>query len=105
VPVEFIGKAIEVELGEGEAPSPAGFRLGKKEHRVAEVLQRWEEQGSGQQIPGHQERRGPHGQRVYYRVRTDDGEVYELYVDWQADRRLGKTRQEKSRWFAHRRSS
>jgi len=58
VPVEFLGKAIEVEVGEGEAPAPVAFRLGKTEHRVAEVLQRWEEQGSGQQIPGHQERRG-----------------------------------------------
>jgi len=104
VPVEFIGKAVEVELGEGEAPSPAVFRLGKREHRVAEVLQRWEEQGSGQQIPGHQERRGQ-AQRVHYRVRTDEGEVYELYLDWQADRRLGKRRQEKSRWFVHRRIS
>jgi hypothetical protein len=103
VPVEFLGKAIEVELGEGEAPSPVAFRLGKTEHRVAEVLQRWEEQGSGQQIPGHQR----HGQveRVHYRVRTSEGAVYELYVDWQADRRLGKRRQEKSRWFAHRRIS
>jgi len=104
MPVEFIGKAVEVELGEGEAPSPAAFRLGKREHRVAEVLQRWEEQGSGQQIPGHQEHRGQ-AQRVHYRVRTDEGEVYELYLDWQADRRLGKRRQEKSRWFVHRRIS
>jgi hypothetical protein len=104
MPVEFIGKIIEVELGEGETPSPVAFRLGKKEHRVAEVLQRWEELGSGQQIPGHQERRGQ-GQRVHYRVRTSEGEVYELYVDWQAARRLGRRRQEKRRWFAHRRIS
>ena len=104
MPVEFIGKAIEVDLGEGETPSPVAFRLGKAEHRVAEVLQRWEEQGSGQQIPGHQERRGQ-AQRVHYRVRTGEGEVYELYMDLQADRRLGKRRQEKSRWFAHRRIS
>ena len=104
MPVEFLGKAIEVELGEGEAPSPVAFRLGKQEHRVAEVLQRWEEQGSGQQIPGHLDRHGQ-GQRVYYRVRTGEGEVYELYVDRQAARRLGKRRQEKSRWFVHRRIS
>jgi hypothetical protein len=104
VPVEFVGKAIEVELSEGEAPAPVAFRLGKKEHQVTEVLQRWEEQGSGQQIPGHLERRG-HVQRVHYRVRTSEGEVYELYMDWQPDRRLGKRRQEKSRWFAHRRIS
>jgi hypothetical protein len=104
VPVEFIGKAIEVDLGEGEAPSPVAFRLGKQEHHVAEVLKRWEEQGSGQQIPGHQERHGQ-AQRIHYRVRTSDGGVFELYVDWQADRRLGKRRQEKSRWYAHRRIS
>ena len=102
MPVEFIGKPIEVELGDDPAGTPVAFRLGRKDYKVADVLQRWEDHGFGQAIPGHGDwRSGSH--RVYYRLRTSEGEVYEVYVDWLATRRQGKRRQEKSKWFAHRR--
>ena len=101
MPVEFIGKPIEVKLSEDAAPVPVSFRLGGKEHKVADVLQHWEEHASGQAIPRHGDwRSGP--QRVYYRLRTSEGEVYEVYVDWLPTRRHGTRRQEKSRWFAYR---
>jgi len=101
MPVEFIGKPIEVELSEDAAPVPVAFRLGDKEYKVADVLQRWEEHASGQAIRGHDDgRAGP--QRVYYRLRTREGEVYEVYVEWLATRRQGRRRQEKSKWFAYR---
>ncbi|MGQ9573209.1 MAG: DUF6504 family protein [Dehalococcoidia bacterium] len=102
MPVEFIGKPIEVEVSEDEARTPLAFRLGRKEHRVAEVLQRWEEHAFGQAIPGRGDWRSGQ-QRVYYRLRTSEGEVYEVYVDWLPTRRRGQRRQEKSRWFAYRR--
>jgi len=102
MPVEFIGKPIEVELSEDAAPVPVAFRLGGKEYKVADVLQRWEEHGFGQAITRHGDwRSGP--QRLYYRLRTSEGEVYEVYVDWLPTRRQGRRRQEKSRWFAYRR--
>jgi hypothetical protein len=104
MPVEFIGKPIEVELSEDAARVPVAFRLGGKEHKVADVLQRWEEHGFGQAIPGHGDWRSP-PQRVYYRLRTTEGEVYEVYVDWLPTRRQGRRRQEKSKWFAYRRIS
>lgn len=102
--IEFIGKPIEVELSEEAPPAPVAFRLGRQRHEVAEVLSRWEDQGYGQRIRGHIDRLGQ-GQRVYYRVRTAEGEVFELYVDWSPARRKGAKRSEKSQWFAHRRLS
>jgi hypothetical protein len=104
MPVEFIGKPIEVKLSEDAAAVPVAFRLGRKEYKVADVLQHWEEHASGQAIPRHDDwRSGP--QRVYYRLRTSEGEVYEVYMDWLATRRQGARRQEKSKWFAYRRIS
>ena len=102
--IEFIGKPIEVELSEETPPAPTAFRLGGQRHEVAEVLSRWEEHGYGQRIRGHLDRQ-PQGQRFYYRVRTAEGEVFELYVDWSPVRRKGTKRSEKSQWFAHRRLS
>ena len=101
MPVEFIGKPIEVKLSEEAAGVPVAFRLGGKEYKVADVLQRWEEHGFGQTIPRHADwRSGAH--RLYYRLRTAEGEVYEVYVDWLPTRRQGRRRQEKSKWFAYR---
>lgn len=102
MPVEFIGKPIEVELSEDAAPIPVAFRLGRKQYKVADVLQRWEEHGSGQAIRGHDDWR-PRPRRLYYRLRTSEGEVYEVYVDWLPTRRQGRRRQEKSKWFVYRR--
>ncbi len=101
MPVEFIGKPIEVKLSEDAEPVPVAFRLGGKEYKVADVLQRWEEHASGQAIPGHGDWRS-RPQRVYYRLRTSEGEVYEVYVDWLPTRRHGKRRQEKSKWYVYR---
>ena len=102
--VEFIGKPIEVELGEEAGAAPVSFRLGRKEYQVADVLRRWEDQGFGQEIRGHLDRRSQH-QRVYYRLRTSEGEVFEIYADWLASGRQGKRRGEKTKWFAYRRIS
>lgn len=104
MPVEFIGKPIEVKLSADATPTPVAFRLGRKEHKVADVLQRWEEHGFGQAIPRHGDWRSG-GHRLYYRLRTTEGELYEVYMDWLPTRRQGRRRQEKSRWFAHRRIS
>lgn len=102
MPIEFIGKPIEVELSEETPPAPKAFRLGGQRHEVAEVLSQWEEHGYGQHIRGHIDRLSQ-GQRVHYRVRTAEGQLFEIYVDWSPVRRKGTKRSEKSQWFAHRR--
>ena len=102
--IEFIGKPIEVELSGETPPAPKAFRLGDERHQVEEVLSHWEDHGYGQRIRGHLDRQ-EQGQRFYYRVRTAEGQVFELYVDWSPTRRKGEKRSEKSQWFAHRRLS
>ncbi len=101
MPVEFIGKPIEVKLSEDAAPVPVAFRLGGKEYKVADVLQHWEEHASGQAIRGHDDWRAG-AQRIYYRLRTSEGEVYEVYVELLPTRRHGRRRQEKSKWYVYR---
>ena len=46
-----------------------------------------------------------HQQRRYYRLRTEEGEVYELYVDWSPARRRRKEGAGAARWYLHRRIS
>ena len=101
MPVEFIGKPIEVELSGEPAGAPVTFRLGRKEYKVAEVLQHWEDHSIREGMPGRGDWRS-RPQRLYYRLRTTEGAVYEVYMDWLPTRRHGKRRQEKSKWFAHR---
>ncbi|KPK48141.1 MAG: hypothetical protein AMJ77_00775 [Dehalococcoidia bacterium SM23_28_2] len=81
MPVEFIGKPIEVELSGEPAGAPVTFRLGRKEYKVAEVLQHWEDHSIREGMPGRGDWRS---------------------LDWLPTRRHGKRRQEKSKWFAHR---
>ncbi|MCH6556574.1 MAG: hypothetical protein IH797_08230, partial [Chloroflexi bacterium] len=44
-------------------------------------------------------------QRRYYRVRTGEGEVCELYADWSPGRRRRKGEAQGTRWYLHRRLS
>ncbi len=104
MPVEFIRKEVSVTLGEGEERLPQRFRLAGKDYEVAEVMAAWQDHGySG--LP--QTRRGGGGrgwrggsQRHFYRLRTAEGETFEIYAETPAGRRGAAG---KPRWFAHRR--
>jgi hypothetical protein len=102
MPVDFVGREIDVRLGEDEAAAPLAFRLGQREYKIAEQLATWEEHAFG----GLQRRRDwRQQQRRYYRVRTEEGEVYEIYADWSPSRRTRKGRAHGARWYLHRRLS
>lgn len=76
----FIGARVEVTLGGDPILLPVSFRWEGREYAVAEVLARWFDYGFGPQArpsPKWWQRR----HRNYYRVRTADGEVFELYFD------------------------
>lgn len=102
MPVDFVGREVEVTLSEDATPVPLAFRLGPREYKVAEQIATW--QGAfaglrrGRDWREQQERR-------YYRVRTDEGEVYELYADWSPRRRRRKEGSRGTRWYLHRRIS
>ena len=75
----FIGKEIEVTTS-GDIKTPASFRLEDREYVIAEVLEYWPDYGYGKQPP--QRRKWYHRRhRNYYRVKTTEGETYEIYHD------------------------
>ena len=91
----FFGKEIQVTVA-GELPEPVAFVLEGKEHSIVEVLERWPDHGFGSlgvKRPRWWQRR----HRTYYRVRTVDAEVFEIYFD------RGSLRPSKFRkWFISR---
>ena len=84
MPVDFVGREIEVTLSEDEAPVPLAFRLGHRQYKIVEQLARWEDHAfaalrRGRDWRGEQQRR-------HYRVRPGGGEGLELYVERAAAR-------------------
>jgi len=80
-------------MARGEPGLPRKFRWRKKEFVVAEVLERWKEQGDCRHGSGERYVR-KHG----YRVRTADGTVMKLYFQ----RSVGRGKLPiKSRWWIH----
>jgi hypothetical protein len=94
---EFVGRPIEVRTT-GEVRVPASFRLEDREYEVAEVLEAWQDHGFGMASPLKKNWRLRH-HRNYYRVRTTEGEVYELYLD---RTRVGLRHGTPRRWFLYR---
>jgi hypothetical protein len=92
---EFLGRQIEVTVG-GEVKTPVAFRLGGQEHRIAEILDVWQDHGFGLAEPLRKNWRLRH-HRNYYRVRTSEGEVFEIYMD-----RGSLKHPERRRWYASR---
>lgn len=73
----FFGQEIEVETA-GEVKEPASFRLGDRVYQVAEVVEQWHDHGFGQ--PPLKKRRWWQRRHITcYRVRTAEGEVFELH--------------------------
>ena len=103
MPVDFVGREVEVRLSKDEAAAPLAFRLGPREYKVAEQLASWEDHAFGNLQRGRDWRQRQ--QRRYYRVRIEEGEVYELYVDWSPARRRRKGGAPAARWYLHRRLS
>ncbi|KKM02847.1 hypothetical protein LCGC14_1780330, partial [marine sediment metagenome] len=97
MPVDFVDREIEVQLSEDEAPVPLAFRLGSREYKIVEQLATWEDHAFAALQRGRDWRQQQ--QRRYYRVRTEEGEVYELYADWSPGRRRRKGETPGTRWY------
>ena len=78
MPERYFGKEIKVVTGEG-VKAPLSFNLEGREYPVKEVLEFWPDSGFG---PGETSKtwRTRH-HRSYYRVKTTDGAIYEMYYD------------------------
>ncbi len=103
MPVDFVGRVVEVRLSEDEPAVPLAFRLGQREYKIAEQIASWQGPAFGNLQRGRDWRQQQ--QRQYYRVRTEEGEVYELYADWSPTRRRRKAGAQGTRWYLHRRLS
>ncbi len=78
MPERFFGREIKVVTG-GEVKTPVSFTLDGKEHTVIEVLEFWPDSGFGIGETSRTWKTRHH--RSYYRVKTADSEVYEMYYD------------------------
>jgi len=79
MPELFFGRQIEVTTG-GDVKTPVSFRLDGRDYAVAEVLESWPDYGFGGASAGRKRWWQRH-HRNYFRVKTVDGDVYEIYYD------------------------
>jgi hypothetical protein len=76
---KFIGKDIEVTTG-GDIKVPVSFRLNNRDYIIADILEQWPDYGYGKQPP--KRKKWYHRRhRNYYRVKTTEGDVFEIYYD------------------------
>ena len=74
----FLDAHIEVRTG-GEPSRPLEFRWQDRPHTIVEILHQWTDWGFAPGAPQRNWRSRRH--RNYYRVRTGQNEVFEIYLD------------------------
>jgi len=94
VPSQFVGKEITVKTA-GELNQPVSFCLDKRDYRIAEILESWPDYGFGSSTVG-KKRWWQRHHRNYYRVKTEAGDIYEIYYD----RGVNKKHPEYRIWYA-----
>ena len=107
--MEFIGREIIVTLPSGfslekKPPAPHAFQWQDKSHRVTEMLANWHRYGKPEiRTQGGRppyfvrsgRTQGSWGQgRVYFRVRTEEGRLFDIYYD-----RAPKGQRRAGAWF------
>ncbi len=92
---QFFGKEIEVTV-QGELRTPVSFRAGGREYLIAEIIAAWPDYGFGRGGGPHRWWQRHH--RNYYRVKTTEGETFEIYYD----RGTNLAHPERRKWFLHR---
>ena len=111
-PLRFIGQGIQVQFDQAPAlvkkpGCPDRFVWQERTYRIVERLSEWQDYSRRGRMAGNMRperaatasRRGSWGVgRAYFRVRTDDGRIFDLYYDRapkSADDRAGA-------WFLYR---
>jgi hypothetical protein len=79
MPEFFFGRQIEVTTG-GDVKVPVSFRLDNREYNISEIMESWPDHGFGKSSAGRKRWWQRH-HRNYYRVKTAEGEIYEIYYD------------------------
>ncbi len=91
---EFIGRRIQVRC-EGFVKKPVAFHLDDREHEIEAIVEEWQDWGFGKADRQRNWRTRHH--RNYYRVRTTEGGLFEIYCDRPKPTRVT--------WYAHKRLS
>jgi len=92
----FFGREIEVIVS-GEVKAPTSFRFGELEYVISDIIEAWHDHGFGRSPLRHRkwwQRR----HRNYYRVKTDQGGIFEIYYD----RGTSLEHPERKKWFLYR---
>ncbi len=97
MPERFLARRIEVTTG-GDIKVPTSFKLDDREYKIAEVLESWPDHGFGRSSVGRKRWWQRH-HRSYFRVKTAEGEIYEIYYD----RGTKLTHPELKKWYLTRR--
>ena len=92
-PTRFMDREIDVEAAEDAPRRPVAFSVAGRRYVVAGVLSTWEDEA-----PGAARRGRPSYHRTFYRLRTEDGDVFDIYFDEGESRR-----RHRDRWVLHRR--
>ena len=95
---EFLGREIKVKVA-GVVKVPVSFRLGEQEYIIEEILETWADHSFGS-LPPQRQRWWLRKHRNYYRIRTAEGEVFEIYHDRGTSSRWPTTRRVEVNWFA-----
>jgi len=96
LPGKFIGRDIDVTT-DGEVKQPVSFRLDNREYLIVEIMESWPDHGFGKNPP--QRKRWYHRHhRNYYKVKTTEDEVFEIYYD----RGVSLKHPEHKKWFLSR---
>ena len=93
---QFYAREIEVTT-ESEVQVPTSFRLGDQEYVISQILDAWHDYGFGRSPLRHKkwwQRR----HRNYYRIKTTQGEIFEIYFD----RGTSLKHPEYRKWFLYR---
>ncbi len=81
----------------GELNAPASFILDDREYVVAQIIDFWHDHGFGLS-PSRHPKWWQRRHRNYYRVKTTQGEIFEIYYD----RGTGPKHPERKKWFLYR---
>ena len=76
---------------------PSSFVWKNKEYRIAEVIASWQDWGFPKGSPRTKTWRLRH-HRNYYRVQTEEDEIFEIYLD-------RKSKKEKGEWYLYQKTS
>ena len=93
---QFFGQEIKVSVSD-EIKVPTSFRLGDREYVISDIIEAWHDYGFGRSSL-RRKRWWQRHHRNYYRVRTTQDEIFEIYYD----RGTSLKHPERKKWFLHR---